>query len=1047
VLVANGIFPCTPIAPQFAVAIPLLNLYRSLFARTCDAIHALANALNTTYERTGFRMLNNEGNKTKDPFRKSLGNAVQWYDVLLMRTEDRLEQALYEADQLVQARRHEEPSSERPSVPSVDQLKPGECHRILRNACPACFGGSLYGKSFNYFVSSGGDIHVAVDGNMHHRHIRGAGKSNEFLESRRFLSKQYVDKVGEEMAKAKKRPSKPYKSAVPESAIQACHDSHHAAKGDIAGDSETTNGKGMEFDDKGVMAFVCRHDIPLFFANIDTPGEQQKYSIALIQFFFLLIPLIATVFILYDIGCVLDVSINKYDFLPLWITSRIMFATSAMHAYGHGWWCQLEYNPRLHTGLGLTDGEGVERLWSRLRRLIGVERRSSRPKRIWLIDRQADAIAMELKDGLGFWIQSKLDDGIANHEYIAHNALNEAGIPVSECRTQWTAQNPLQRALKGTADQKTSDRPAQLKKELDKVLGLQTDIQGVDKAIESATKAIRAAGATEESLVALAQLESIQTKLKDQVERLYSSLSITEEFPELEGIPIAVLRTLILSRDLKKSIRKRAVGSFWEWDRLDQSIGGRQQTIGTKLHQQTRAAISKRKPTLMTAIRKYNDYCALIRRQIQQHCHEDSPKIPLPEPLPSDLESLKESTNLMQDVLMTCSFDTLPAWTENAEVRQGIQATLKLDRCLEERRRLVTEADNLLRSFQRDLTAIEVALRLPQHQHLAILLNQRREHQLHLRSAWSTSLVSLVRFTSAVNTAQETANLIAGTSLVEVCWMTAQTSASMKAALPKKRRKAPSRPFLYSDELVAADIVHAEASRQDSDDEPEAQADANNVPSDTRSRALPDTDIVINVSEINILRTPSSWLNSGCINSLSSLLQLISLNSKCAVLSSYAIPRIADDAVLWKVLHRSKFWEKDIWLLPIHRIGEQHWVLSVIDTRRQKIGLFDSYAVSTMSNSQSQDIMRLIYCLKQLTAHHLGIILPFQTDSSSHWTVSPLYSEPVQGNSYDCGLWVLTIIAAFFRGAATTTISESDMEPVRRIFLKLVHLIPVVSRT
>ncbi|KAJ7571782.1 hypothetical protein C8J56DRAFT_1097472, partial [Mycena floridula] len=125
VLVANGIFP---------LAIPLLNLYRSLFARTCDAIHALANALNTTYERTGFRMLNNEGNKTKDPFRKSLGNAVQWYDVLLMRTEDRLEQALYEADQLVQARRHDRGNLSLSPLPSgasliaVFIMSGGTCH-------------------------------------------------------------------------------------------------------------------------------------------------------------------------------------------------------------------------------------------------------------------------------------------------------------------------------------------------------------------------------------------------------------------------------------------------------------------------------------------------------------------------------------------------------------------------------------------------------------------------------------------------------------------------------------------------------------------------------------------------------------------------------------------------------------------------------------------------------------------------------------------------------------------------------------------------------
>ena len=45
---------------------------------------------------------------------------------------------------------------------------------------------------------------------------------------------------------------------------------------------------------------------------------------------------------------------------------RMTFATSAMHAYAHQWACQLEFNPRLKAGFGLTDGEGVERLWSRL---------------------------------------------------------------------------------------------------------------------------------------------------------------------------------------------------------------------------------------------------------------------------------------------------------------------------------------------------------------------------------------------------------------------------------------------------------------------------------------------------------------------------------------------------------------------------------------------------------------------------------------------------------------------------------------------------------
>lgn len=67
---------------------------------------------------------------------------------------------------------------------------------------------------------------------------------------------------------------------------------------------------------------------------------------------------------------------RQYDLLPASITERLMFAITAMHAYGHHWACQLVYNPRMRVGLGLTDGEGVERLWSRLRKLIGITRSS-----------------------------------------------------------------------------------------------------------------------------------------------------------------------------------------------------------------------------------------------------------------------------------------------------------------------------------------------------------------------------------------------------------------------------------------------------------------------------------------------------------------------------------------------------------------------------------------------------------------------------------------------------------------------------------------------
>src|SRR5260370_40888 len=115
-----------------------------------------------------------------------------------------------------------------------------------------------------------------------------------------------------------------------------------------------------------------------------------------------------------------------------------------MHAYGHEWACQLEYNPRMCTGLGLSDGEGTERLWSRFVKLIGIQRSSSvsthstlmkllhntcvqRQRRLWLIDRQAAAIGMEMQVDLGDWIKRRLKRGVNNQGSAAKEALRKCG--------------------------------------------------------------------------------------------------------------------------------------------------------------------------------------------------------------------------------------------------------------------------------------------------------------------------------------------------------------------------------------------------------------------------------------------------------------------------------------------------------------------------------------------------------------------------------------------------------------------------------------------
>ena len=154
---------------------------------------------------------------------------------------------------------------------------------------------------------------------------------------------------------------------VPTSVLDGCGDSFKAA------DERREKASTQFFADTGLMALVCRHDRVLYFANMTSPGERQHYALALLEEFMKNIPDDDDVGVLYDIGCQLERSCKKWDFLPEY-RHRLSFAISVFHAYGHQWPCQLIYHPRKCIGFGLTDGEGCERVWSSIRKLISVLR-------------------------------------------------------------------------------------------------------------------------------------------------------------------------------------------------------------------------------------------------------------------------------------------------------------------------------------------------------------------------------------------------------------------------------------------------------------------------------------------------------------------------------------------------------------------------------------------------------------------------------------------------------------------------------------------------
>jgi len=324
-LVLHGLFPTAPAQPRMAVSVELLSFYRALFERSCDAVNALAAALSTYYTRRGFCVTNHkvsdttpifalitncqpyEGKTVADPFRRGLSQAAQWYNILEVELEKRVDSAIQ------QSRLFIKPANDSfvdplPSTPSTavqqESSSRSSCAEILIQRCPACFGGTSFGSP----LDNGSDIHVATDGNFHHRHWRSAGDCLSFYEPSYFIPKGQVDAVGRNIDHARCHPSKLSQTGVPDEAIDQCEASYEAA------DGQKPKAAMENFDHTGLMALICRHDIPLFFANIDTLGEQQKYSVALIRHLFSLLPSQATVVVLYDVGCVLARSLSRVSF-------------------------------------------------------------------------------------------------------------------------------------------------------------------------------------------------------------------------------------------------------------------------------------------------------------------------------------------------------------------------------------------------------------------------------------------------------------------------------------------------------------------------------------------------------------------------------------------------------------------------------------------------------------------------------------------------------------------------------------------------------------
>ncbi|KAL0061241.1 hypothetical protein AAF712_011947 [Marasmius tenuissimus] len=827
--------------------------------------------------------------------------------------------------------------------PKSPPLQLGACHPYLQRLCPACFGGSEFGQSFQHSV--------------------------------RFLSKEFVKSVGERLTDARGRPPKPREVVVPDDVVDSDRDAYKAAKGD------SKKKPNDIFDENGLMALVCQHDIPIFVTSIDTPGEQQKDAVALLEALFLMLLLMATVAGLYDIACVLNRSVRM------------------------------------------------------------------RAVRLWMLDRQCDAIARDIWEDLGRWLRCKIHRNVQKKEVDAVRTLRQLSVSVNELCNHWAAQREAQSSSRSLA-------PACLKKELAKVFQLQTQIDALEEEIAEAKAAVRMMGFPPATFI-LRNLEEAHRKLKSEAEALYSSLNINDEYPELQNLPLKYLHKLILARDLKITIRKKAIGSFFEWDKLDMAVGGMHEAMGTKAHQVTREAIARQKSAFENLIQKFNQYVTKLEGEHQPwYC------VPVPKKLPMQLVTLRdmETSHLWEDVWI-CERTVPPKWLTNEDVRKGIQAVLMLDHCAEERVCLQTEVENLCHWFRDELQALRYMAQDQRYAKYRTIIKLWLNDHLLLVNIWSNLFFPASVFRDQVRLVEQ--------------WLTSPPNheAPTPSPLQKPRSEALSIPMSVDTASSSASSAQVRANtppptthHSTDPSSGTAHGAALDQGSSLLDDQVPDTgdDAEEDDNEVEIVSERIALQDvidkDPSLDDAEDVLHLVweipySFNRPSkpemsnVLFSPHVIPQLlrnTDSSVnaAWKYNCRLEYWRKPVWILPIHDKTAHHWALAVIRVDIKEIHIFDSFEQHSSLSEWVPEVQQVVSQLTTL-AKDQGLPVLSSLAVLSSWIAKPLQIGHLQNNTHDCGVWVLWVIMSLVCGYDFTPLTEECIAKFRKFLARLIRTIPV----
>ncbi|XP_052086482.1 uncharacterized protein LOC127723773 [Mytilus californianus] len=170
-----------------------------------------------------------------------------------------------------------------------------------------------------------------------------------------------------------------------------------------AGSNIRSKAKNKKLSETAVFGATCRHDYPQKFFSLKH-GERLGYAVYLIKLL-LNENNEQKMHVSYDIACLLKKHLQKNGHED--ILKKVSFSIPIFHCYGHGVPCQILYGPRRTKNLGLTDGEGIERLWSYLGKFSSITKEMSPENRTDLLTDGLIYYGQKIKDKLGDTLVSK----------------------------------------------------------------------------------------------------------------------------------------------------------------------------------------------------------------------------------------------------------------------------------------------------------------------------------------------------------------------------------------------------------------------------------------------------------------------------------------------------------------------------------------------------------------------------------------------------------------------------------------------------------------